>query len=173
MLRSPLVLRTGGGPRRLGVQPPTHNGCTLQVVVDNYRPPQRGTALRPLLRCHPSQIPGLEFGQFSSHLTRLALTRRGHNGFTPWGLAPDMLLSLAGFPVAAPKGRGKSGAHRSFPAGLVGHPTLLSRASAAHASAMEWMGGIGDVDLVRKCYVAFSTRGISLRCRANNQADPR
>jgi hypothetical protein len=30
---------------------------------------------------------------------------------------------------------------------------------------MERMGGIGDLDLVRKGYVAFSTRGISLGYR--------
>jgi hypothetical protein len=36
----------------------------------------------------------------------------------------------------------------------------------AKASAMERMGGIGDLDLVRQGYVAFSTRGISLGCRS-------
>ena len=42
----------------------------------------------------------------------------------------------------------------------------------AKASPVKRMGGIGDLDLVRECQVAFSARGISLGYRANSRADP-
>ena len=57
-------------------------------------------------------------------------------------------------------------------AGAVFYPNMAGRLHGsagrqqAKASPMKRMGGIGDLDLVRKCQVAFSARGISSRYRS-------